>query len=478
MTKSLRSLTKTLSVKLSLKVIAALATLLMVALLIMFFFSRKAVKEEALRKGGQTLESTVQHIDNILLDVEQSSGNIYWKMLSHLNEPEKVEAYCQRVVDCNPYVVDCRVVRDSVVATPDTTSNGIVYENPSWTDPYKSADGKDAITSFRLPIYTMQGKVGMLRVDVSLALLSKIVLEVKPSPNSFCTLLGRDGTFIVHPDSTKLNHNAIEVARKTSEPSVVEAAQAMVSDETGYMYVKLQGEDCYVFYKPFERTAVPGRAMSELGWSAGIIYPENDIFGDYNHLLRIVLIVAIVGLLLLLVFCQFYIHRQLKPLRMLEKSAKRIAEGCYDEPIPDTHRDDEVGRLQKHFQEMQQSLSTNVSEMNRLTDTLRERGEVLQAAYEQAESADRMKTNFLYNMSNKMMAPSKDISKDVSTICSHYDDLTEEETNKLTDEIQRYGNKITDLLNRLIVESEKMPSTRSSEKGKAESASLKTEKDA
>ena len=471
MTKSLRSLTKTLSVKLSLKVIAALATLLMVALLIMFFFPRKAVKEEALRKGGQTLESTVQHIDNILLDVEQSSGNIYWKMLSHLNEPEKVEAYCQRVVDCNPYVVDCRVVRDSVVATPDTTSNGIVYENPSWTDPYKSADGKDAITSFRLPIYTMQGKVGMLRVDVSLALLSKIVLEVKPSPNSFCTLLGRDGTFIVHPDSTKLNHNAIEVARKTSEPSVVEAAQAMVSGETGYMYVKLQGEDCYVFYKPFERTAVPGRAMSELGWSAGIIYPENDIFGDYNHLLRIVLIVAIVGLLLAAAL-------MLMSKENFGSSAKRIAEGCYDEPIPDTHRDDEVGRLQKNFQEMQQSLSTNVGEMNRLTDTLRERGEVLQAAYEQAESADRMKTNFLYNMSNKMMAPSKGISKDVSTICSHYDDLTEEETNKLTDEIQRYGNKITDLLNRLIVESEKMPSTRSSEKGKAESASLKIEKDA
>lgn len=287
---------KTLSVKLSLMVIAALATLLMVALMTMYYYSRKALKEEALQKGMQTLEATVQHIDNILLDVEQSSGNIYWKMLSHLNEPEKVEAYCQRVVDCNPYVVDCRVVRDSVVATPDTTSNGIVYENPSWTDPYKSADGKDAITSFRLPIYTMQGKVGMLRVDVSLALLSKIVLEVKPSPNSFCTLLGRDGTFIVHPDSTKLNRNAIEFGRQIGDSSVVEAATAMVSGKTGYQRFRLYGEDSYVFYKPFVRSAVPGRAMSELGWSAGIIYPEEDIFGDYLRLLNTVIIIAVIGL--------------------------------------------------------------------------------------------------------------------------------------------------------------------------------------
>ncbi len=446
---------KTLSVKLSLMVIAALATLLMVALMTMYYYSRKALKEEALQKGMQTLEATVQHIDNILLDVEQSSGNIYWKMLSHLNEPEKVEAYCQRVVDCNPYVVDCRVVRDSVVATPDTTSNGIVYENPSWTDPYKSADGKDAITSFRLPIYTMQGKVGMLRVDVSLALLSKIVLEVKPSPNSFCTLLGRDGTFIVHPDSTKLNRNAIEFGRQIGDSSVVEAATAMVSGKTGYQRFRLYGEDSYVFYKPFVRSAVPGRAMSELGWSAGIIYPEEDIFGDYLRLLNTVIIIAVIGLLLLLLLCRTYIHRQFVPLHLLEESAKRIAEGDYNEVIPDTHRTDEVGRLQKHFQQMQQSLSTNVGEMNWLSDQLKERGEVLQAAYEQAQSADRMKTNFLYNMSNKMMSPASGIFTGVSTICAHYEDLTEEEITKLADDIQQRGGKITDLLNQLITDSEK-----------------------
>ena len=50
-------------------VIAALATLLMVALLIMLFFSRKVVKEEALHDAEQTLEATVQSIDNIILSV-------------------------------------------------------------------------------------------------------------------------------------------------------------------------------------------------------------------------------------------------------------------------------------------------------------------------------------------------------------------------------------------------------------------------
>ena len=59
-------------------VIAALAMLLMVALLVLLFFSRKAVKELALRDAEQTLEATVHNIDNILLSVEQASGNVYW----------------------------------------------------------------------------------------------------------------------------------------------------------------------------------------------------------------------------------------------------------------------------------------------------------------------------------------------------------------------------------------------------------------
>ena len=75
-------------------VIAALATLLMVALLIMLFFSRKVVKEEALHDAEQTLEATVQSIDNILLSVEQASGNVYWKIIrSHLQGDGREDIY-------------------------------------------------------------------------------------------------------------------------------------------------------------------------------------------------------------------------------------------------------------------------------------------------------------------------------------------------------------------------------------------------
>ena len=446
MAKLPRLITRTLSFRLSLTVIAALATLLLVTLLIIFVFSRKAVKEEALMNAGQTLEATMQRIDNILLKVEQSSGNVYWKMLPNIHKPEKLELYTRKLVETTPYITDCTITWDADSTAADSIFTG-------WINPEEK--NVNAITTFRLPVFDGRRKVGVMDVDVSLALISKLVLEAKPSPNSFCTLLKNDGTVIVHPDSVALNKNILEFV-KNGHPSMAEAAQAMLDGGTGYKYFDLDGEDYYVFYKPFERAEVMGRAMSKLGWSAGIIYPEDDIFGDYNRLLYTVLIIAVIGLVLLLLSCRFYIRHQLLPLRKLEKSAQHIAEGDYDEPIRYSRRRDEVGRLQNHFREMQQSLATRMGEMKQLSETLKERGEELQATYEQAQAAERMKTNFLYNMSDQMMEPVDGIRKRVLTISDPSKQLTEEETDQLVDGIQQRGEKVTALLNQLIVESEKI----------------------
>ena len=446
MAKLPRLITRTLSFRLSLTVIAALATLLLVALLIIFVFSRKAVKEEALMNAGQTLEATMQRIDNILLKVEQSSGNIYWKMLLYIHQPEKLELYTRKLVETTPYITDCTITWDADSTAADSIFTG-------WINPEEK--NVNAITTFRLPVFDGRRKVGVMDVDVSLALISKLVLEAKPSPNSFCTLLKNDGTVIVHPDSVALNKNILEFV-KNGHPSMAEAAQAMLDGGTGYKYFDLDGEDYYVFYKPFERAEVMGRAMSKLGWSAGIIYPEDDIFGDYNRLLYTVLIIALIGLALLLLSCRFYIRHQLLPLRKLEKSAQHIAEGNYDEPIRYSRRRDEVGRLQNHFREMQQSLATRMGEMNQLSATLKERGEELQATYEQAKAAERMKTNFLYNMSDQMMAPVDGIRKRVQTLSNTNGKQTEKETTQLVDGIQQRGEKVTALLNQLITESERI----------------------
>ena len=447
MPKETKFITKTLSFRLSLRIIVALAILLLVARLVIFFFSRKAVKEEAMQNAGQTLESTVEHIDNILLDVEMAAGNIYWKISNHIDQRDLAEKYVRKLVECNPYINDSRIVWR-------TDNDTLQVSQAVWNDP--EMIGGEAVTTFCLPLFKRDQQVGTMVVEVPLTLLSEIVLETKPSLNSYSVLLGSNGSYIVHPDSKKLNQNAIDVAKIEKHPSVAEVAKAMTAGETGYQRVVLQGEDCYVFYKPFERTEAPRRAMTKLGWSAGIVYPEEDLLGNYIYLLYMVLIIAIAGLLLMLFLCWNFIHHQLLPLRQLSKSAQRIADGHYDEPIAESKQHDEVGRLQNHFRQMQQSLATHMGEMEQLTNDLKERGETLQAAYDLIKGVDRMKVNFLYNMSDEMMTPVSGIKKNVKIINSHWNKLSDEEANSLVADIQLWGGQVTELLNQLIRDAEKL----------------------
>lgn len=488
-------ITRTLSVRLSLMVVFAIAMLLMAAVCIMLRYARLIIKEETIKEAEQTLETTVQHIDNILLGVEQAAGNIYFQTIYHLDDPDRMFFYCQKLLESNPNIAGCaiafepyyyqqrgkyfmayvhRAANDSTITSDAPIIQSTIFGNkpyneqswytttlekqrPIWIDPLKGQDTDDeAITSFCLPIYDRQGgKVGVMGVDVSLNLLSQIVLAAKPLPNSYCTLLGSDGSYIVHPDSNKLFHQTVFTqTHQGADPSVEEAGRAMVAGETGHKLFRMNGVSNYVFYKPFRQNAVQGRSMTNLGWSVGIVFPEDDITADYRNLLYYVLTIALAGLLLVLVFCLLITHRQLLPLRLLTKSAQRIADGHYDEPIPDSRQHDEIGRLQDNFQHMQQSLALHVHQLEQLKNSLQERTGVLQKAYGQAQEADRMKTAFLHNMTNQMTTPVNAISDNVRALCDGYRDMDQQQAARLVEDIQLQGKTITELLNNLLIASQ------------------------
>ena len=478
---------RTLSVRISLMVVFAMGLLLIASMGIMLHYSRKAVKEEELQKASQTLEGTVQRIDNIMLSVEQATGNIYFSILPHLDRQDKLDEFCRKLVESNPYIQGCaiamkedfykdhklfmayyhrKVGKDKYYSNELTKSDTFAdhpytqqrwYTHPmetgmaEWTPPLTEVRTDiEPLITFSLPIYnapfdSLQNEVpkpvGVIGVDVALSVLTDIVEKAKFSDNSYCTLLNADGEYIIHPDDKKLMVQTEKILKDEDE-SAKEAAQAMMAGGTGYRPFRMNGTDYYVFYKSFEHQSVPGRAMGRLGWSAGIIYPEDDIFGDYNSLTYYVLAITIVCLLLMFLLSRTVVHHQLKPLLMLTEKAQRISQGHYDEPIPESHQTDEIGQLQNNFQQMQQRLSTYIGELEQLTTTLRERGEGLSKTYEEAKKADRMKTAFLHNMTNQMIEPAEAIEQDVNALSK--------EGKNVADDIQMNGKRITDLLNNLL----------------------------
>jgi K+-sensing histidine kinase KdpD len=59
-------------------------------------------------------------------------------------------------------------------------------------------------------------------------------------------------------------------------------------------------------------------------------------------------------------------------------------------------------------------------------------------------------------MSDQMKAPVKSILQSVKTISQHGSELTDEDIDKMVDDIIQRGEKVTALLNQLIADAEKL----------------------
>lgn len=454
----------------------------MAALGILFYYSRQAVKEEAVEKATRTLEGTLLHVENTLHEVEVAADNMKWQVEQHIDTPDSMFTFSRTILEQNPNLYGCSVAFDPYFYpekgkffsayscrkgdTIETEQEGndlyeyycmdwyiIPYqlEQPYWVEPFREYDTggiqvDDVITSYCQPIHSHEGKtVGVLSVDLSLEWFSHTITDAKPFPNSYSIVLGKGGTFIVHPDSTKLFYQTIFTPTLEQPDTVLtNLGYAMLHGESGYKVLNRDGKDLYVFYKPFRHT----------GWSVAIVCSEKDIFEPYNSLQRSLMLIAVVGLLLLLIFCILIIRRGVRPLKQLAFSAQRIAEGNYEETVPDTQRQDEIGHLQHSFSMMQQSLAHHMAALNNTTDTLTQRNRDLQKAYEQAHEADRVKAAFISNMTDQMAHPVSIIAEESDLLREGYTTFTPEEMTAHVDKMLENTEAVTRLLNQLLDASE------------------------
>ena len=480
---------RNLPLRLSLRVVVAMNLLLMATLFVMFFYSRKVMREDALQRASQTLEGAMVKVDNILLSVEETTGNVFFDMLFQINNPEMMYTYSRRIVETNPYITSCAIafkpgfykdhetflayyhrqthhglLVDSLVVCDETVGEKPYTElvwftkpmevrKPMWLDPQEGmASATEPMTSFCLPLTGFDGNtVGVMSVNVSLSLLSGFIATSKPSPNSYCALLDREGSFIVHPSGEHLKQ---PVDYGLPQESLHQILNNMMSGKTDYIPLSVGDKDLYVFYKPFVRAYVPNRSMEDLGWTIAVAMPKDDIYGEFNRLFNYAIIIGIGGMLMLFFSCWAILYLRLRPLKMLTEKAERIAQGHYNEPIPNTWSRDEIGSLQRNFIRMRRALAEHIGELEQLTKTIQVRSDELKMAYKQAKKAEKLKTAFLHHMTNQMVAPVQAIDEDVMTLIAIGENTDQVDAVQLVDHIQHNGNTITQLLNQMLNQSE------------------------
>ena len=380
---------------LSIWIVLFAAVIFIISLAYLFNESRRAVRDEAISRATQVLDNTVQRVTNILDRVEVATNNTSWLPVRHLDAPDSMFVYSRRILENNPDLNGCSIafepyyfkdrgkyfsafsynIGDTILTEQEGNDQYEYFvmdwyqqckllDRPLWTEPFMDYNpnaiySKDMIASYCKPMKDKDGQyVGTMSVDISLSWLSKTISSVKPYPHSYSIMIGSGGTYFVHPDTTKLFYETILTETLVHPDSDrIALSHAMLNGEEGVRELQVNGENCYVFYKPLGTT----------GWSVAIVCPASDIFGGYNRLYRAVIGIVILGLLLMLYVFSRTIRRKLQPLKQLALQAETIASGRFDIDLPYEERNDEIGQLSESFGYMQRSLVKYIDELKETT---------------------------------------------------------------------------------------------------------------
>ena len=385
---------KKLSIKVSLWVLFFTALIFTAALGFLFYQSRDAVRQEAINRATQILDNTSQRVTRILNSVEVATNMTVWLVSHQSAEPDSMFVYSKGMLLNNPAFYNCSIAFEPYyfneygryfsaysiregdkIYTMQGGSDSYQYfymdwfllphllGRPCWTEPYVDYDmpseKTEMVTSYCQAVKDTKGNIiAVVNTAISLNWLSHTISSVKPYPNSYSIMLGRGGTYFLHPDSTKLSCQTIFTeSMERPDTAMTSLGYAMQRGEEGMKHMTVNGEDCYVFYKP----------LADTGWSMAIVCPESDIFGGFDRLRRTVIAIVCVGLLLMLFFIIRIITKALQPLRQLAQEAESIATGRFNHKLPNYHRVDEIGQLSHSFGYMQQSLVRYIEELKETT---------------------------------------------------------------------------------------------------------------
>ncbi len=389
-----------LSVKVSIWVVMFAALIFVAALGFFFYQAREAVRQEAVSRASQILDKTSLRVEGILNRVEVASNMTKWLVQRHIDVADSMFNYSHSMLLNNPDFYNCSIAfepfyfedygryfsayskhsGDSIRTIQGGNENYQYYymdwylmptllNHPCWTEPYIDLDvptnTSEMVTSYCQAIETVDGKViGVINTSLSLNWLSNTISSIKPYPNSYSIMIGRGGTYFVHPDTTKISRQTIFTQTlEHPDTALTSLGYAMQHGEEGVKQMDIEGTHCYVFYKPLGKT----------GCSMAIVCPESDIFGGFDRLRHTVMGIVFAGLLLMLYFFIHIIKRELNPLQRLAHEAENIASGHFDASLPNFKRIDEIGQLSHSFGNMQQSL---VKYIDKLKDTTAQKASI------------------------------------------------------------------------------------------------------
>lgn len=424
---------QSLSTRLCLEILLVVMLIFTLSLGFLYWQSRNIIRQEAIDEASHVLDNTALRVKGQMLELETAARNVLW-LININHEQDSLLWYSHRIVANHPHVNGCSITMepdyypgetygfsaysvrmddraDSVVTVREGDYdyyNKVWYKTPRqknapcWVDPFDdyntgTLSSPEMIASYCVPLHDRQGRfIGVISTDLSLKKLTETITAEHPYEHSYFMMLGADGHYFVHPDTTKVLKQSIFTGTDPRENTdVVALGYEMTNGRTGHMDVKLDGRQLIVLYRPLEGTQ----------WSVALVCPSNEMLRGYNRLNYILLPLLVLGLLLLAWGCRRIVRHFIQPLGLLAAELRQIGDGNYEKPLPPSERTDLIGQLQNSFCQMRRSISQHIREAEQTKQETEQRTKELEEATLLARQASEQKTQFMQDMSHQIRTP-------------------------------------------------------------------------
>ena len=385
------SIKKNFASRLSLSVLLVAASLMVVVTILTAVFAAGSVMVEANNKTEVVLDRSILEIERVITEVERAVDNVDWIVEQNQRNETLLYTATRELVKANPNIMGSAVAFEpgyykgrkyfAPFSYVDQETGEMIsfqmgndhydyplldwYQIPKllgrayWSEPYYDDGGAGRrMSTYSMPLRDTAGTVfGMLTADISLEWLSERISTIRPYEHSYTVLLARNGSYIAHPDSTKvLNETIFTSAMQMSDTTAMRIGREMVAGHRGRIDFVNDGVHSFMVFGPLSN-----------GWSMGIVCESGEVYEYVNVIVFIVLLLSLFGLIGLFFGIRSLIRKQTMPIVEFTNTAMSIAKGNFKATIPEVHSRDELRKLRNSLSYMQQSINDYIVELKSTT---------------------------------------------------------------------------------------------------------------
>ena len=352
------------------------------------------MKEMTYNYAEAITNNTVLKTELILSPITKIANNYKWIIENEHLSSDSIFGITRKIMGNNPEIVGCAIAyepfffkeKGKYFAPYSCSEKGNIktfqlgnaeYEyfvmdwyqipasiqKPYWSEPYFDSGGANTlITTFSIPFYKIHGKektfAGVITIDVALDWLTDIVSSVKILKTGYASVLSRNGTFVTHPKKElMMNQTIFSYASEMNNPELRTIGREMQKGKTGFVSSMLMGVERVLYYTP----------LPSSNWTLVVVFPKSEMFLPLRKISITLIFLVAIGLILLTYIVSKIVSKQISPLEIFAKSAREVANGNFNNKLPDIKSKDEMKHLHDSFEHMQKDLSTYIEHLKSTT---------------------------------------------------------------------------------------------------------------